>query len=55
MNIQPVEVLITLQFAPALLNELKELSSRLDITVYPARKAEEDPGRVFGSGQKLFY
>jgi phosphoglycerate dehydrogenase-like enzyme len=43
----PVEVLVTLGFPDTLINSLREVSPRLHITVYPARKSEEVPAELW--------
>ncbi len=50
----PVEVLITLGFPDALINTLREVSPRLHITLYPARKPEDVPPDLWLRAEVLY-
>jgi phosphoglycerate dehydrogenase-like enzyme len=53
-RIRPVEVLITLGLPDALIATLREVSSRLRITVHPARKAEDVPAELWLRAEVLY-
>jgi phosphoglycerate dehydrogenase-like enzyme len=51
---EPVEVLITLPFPEALVEQLRSVSSRLHITVHRARSAEEVPDSMWQRTEVLY-
>jgi phosphoglycerate dehydrogenase-like enzyme len=52
--IHPIEILITLNFEPSLVNILRSVSSRLSITVFPARSPEEIPAELWSKVEVLY-
>jgi phosphoglycerate dehydrogenase-like enzyme len=54
MTNPPVEVLITVPFAEQLLEQLRTLSARLKISLYPVRKAEDVPADVWRRAEVLY-
>ncbi|HEX9012596.1 MAG TPA: D-2-hydroxyacid dehydrogenase [Anaerolineaceae bacterium] len=54
MNIEPVEVLITVSFGEALLDDLKEISPRLRIHFQPARRVEDIPADLWSRVEVLY-
>lgn len=51
---ETIEVLMTLQYPPEQVARLKAISSRLNITVLPAMKAEEIPAEVWARTEVLY-
>lgn len=54
MNIQPVEVLITVPFTDNQLDLLRDISPRLRINSYPARRPEEIPNDIWARTEILY-
>lgn len=54
MNIQPVEVLLTIPFNEDLLDDLKDISPRLRIHAHPARRPEDIPADLWASAEVLY-
>jgi phosphoglycerate dehydrogenase-like enzyme len=54
MTNPPVEVLITVPFAEQLLEQLRTLSPRVKISLYPVRKAEDMPADVWRRAEVLY-
>lgn len=50
----PIDVLITLPFGTPLIKQLQEVSSRLRITVHPARNINEVPNELWGRCEVLY-
>jgi phosphoglycerate dehydrogenase-like enzyme len=50
----PLDVLITLPLADPLVNQLREISPRLRITIHPARKAEDIPAEQWARCEVLY-
>lgn len=50
----PIEILITLPFDSGLVNKLRGISSRLRITVHPARNPEEIPAELWSKVEVLY-
>ncbi len=50
----PVEVLITLPFGSALIQKLQEVSERLRVSVYPAKKVEDVPLDLWARCEVLY-
>jgi phosphoglycerate dehydrogenase-like enzyme len=51
---EPIEILITMPFPENLVNQLRDVSPRLQITVRKARKAEDIPAEVWEKTQVLY-
>lgn len=51
---EPIEILITMPFPENLVNQLRDVSPRLQITVRKARKAEEIPAEIWAKTQVLY-
>lgn len=54
MSTQPVEVLVTVSFSEFLIEQLREISPRLRITVQGARKAEDVSAEVWRRSEVLY-
>ena len=50
----PIDVLITLPFPPALVEQLKDVSPKLRITVHPAKKVDDIPADLWAHTQVLY-
>jgi phosphoglycerate dehydrogenase-like enzyme len=54
MTNAPVEVLITVAFADQLIEQLRSISPRLKISLYPVRRAEDVPGEIWRRTEVLY-
>ncbi len=54
MNIQPVEVLVTVPLTDTLVDELRDISPRLRITHEIARRAEDIPAEIWSRTEVLY-